>query len=462
MTTMEWKVQEPPPPPDEAAILRSNLLGCSRCELRAGCKSPVPWSGPTPAEVMFFGEAPGEREDQSLTPFTGTAGQEFDGLLFQAFLERNESHVSNVVRCRPPGNATPKDANVAACMGWTMEEIRLTHPKLIVAMGATAIRALLPGNMTVTEAHGKPFEGAGPFGITVFATTHPAAGLHNNKDMKQTQDDFIALKEYMNGEWKPVVDELAGREAYAVLRGEEVDRLVESWLADSGCTSFSCDTEWTPDNKVWCASICNEPGVAYVIMAEDLQRLRPLFESLHLITTLHQAGADIDSLQTADPPIVIDARRVGDTMIAAYILGLPQGLKTLARLECGMEMRDYMEVVGPYQRLLEVSFFERILEEVIEPTKEKGDRKQTIHQKIRRAIGDLAKDPECDWRGRWENWDESQKAPVIGQLGDYPTASLADVPFDEAAYYSARDADATERVKRNVEKKMKAWNSFRI
>lgn len=448
----------------KAYELRESILSCERCELRADCKSPVPWSGPVKASILAFGEAPGEREDVTLRPFTGQAGRELDGYFWRAFLERDDIHVSNVVRCRPSGNHTPVADNIAACYGWTVAEIDLVQPDILLAMGATAIHALVGPHLTVAEAHGNVYEfNTGQRVIPVFCVTHPAAGLHNAREMKNIEDDFQAFHRYLTGQYTKIVDPLADFEEYKALTRGEVEELARDielaaeWNPDM---TIAADTEWTPDEKIWCMTLCMEPGKAYLIWPEDMEILGPILGRLGV--TLHFAQADLNPLR--DGGINLDPFKLGDTGVKAYILGIPQGLKYLAHRFCGMEMTDYMEIVGPIQDRFELQYLKDVLEKVEDSKKEKGDRRQTLHGKVKRALLDLSKwkpgDKPVDVKGRWANWDTEQTGPAEEVLGPWPAASLADAPPEVAIFYACRDADATKRVEIELDIELKAWNSF--
>lgn len=464
------KLPERPVVPTRDPGLRDRLLGCHACELRAGCKSPVPWSGPHNAQIIFFGEAPGEREDTSLVPFTGQAGREFDNYLFRIFLERADVRVSNTVRCRPQGNADPTPEQTAACRPWTIAEIDQCQPQVIVAMGRHAIRSFV-GDVSVEETHGRvfdywhePADGSPGRTIPVFCITHPAAGLHNTRDMQTILNDFGRLSDFLTGEYTAKVDEFAGKEDYRVAEGEELERLIRliEWgkAVHGEKFTISADTEWTPDEKIWCATFSMEPGVAWLVWPKDLPTLAPYLAGVRI--TLHQAQADITPLQEGGIPV--DPNRLGDTMIGAWLLGMRQGLKYLCRTLHGMEMLDYLEVVSPEQRRIEREYFERALEVEI-PPKVKGDRRSTIHGLIKRALQDMDKEESgvgkpVTPRKRWAEWDEERKSPILAALGDFPIASLADVEFSKALWYACRDADGTERSRRTIEKMLadfKPW-----
>lgn len=431
------------------------LLGCQDCALREGCRNPVPYSGPSKAQILFLGEGPGENEDITLRPFSGRAGQEFDGLLWNAHIDRDLVRVSNTVRCRPPGNRTPKPPEVASCWQWTVAEIIECDPALIVVMGGTAIRAFFP-KATVDEVHGRALLWESPWGQSywVFCTYHPAAGMHNGRVLSDIQNDFRNLHNYLEGTLTRPVDEYPHPHYRTLDRESHVMGLADEILSAG---EVAADTEWTPDEKIWCGTFCINPGEAYLVPPQHLHLLAPALNSERVITTLHQAQADLTPLRQAG--IVIRPTNLGDTMIGAYVLNLPQGLKTLARELKGMEMRDYMEVVGPYQRALEDWYLQLALG-VDVPLLEKGSRKRTVHQKIQRAINDREKGLDVNPKSRWDEWESWETAPIVTALGPYPQASLADVPYDDAEWYSCRDADATKRVSLELISRMKKWSSF--
>ena len=115
------------------------LHTCTACEELAASRSRVvPGERPPGAEVLLVGEAPGAQEDESGVPFVGRSGQLLDQLLDDAGLTRTQVAVVNVVKCRPPGNRTPRRAEVARCRPWLERQIALVDPTVVVALGSTA------------------------------------------------------------------------------------------------------------------------------------------------------------------------------------------------------------------------------------------------------------------------------------------------------------------------------------
>ena len=173
--------------------LRRRIQSCRSCPLWSGRTKAVPGEGNLDSPVMFVGEAPGATEDREGRPFVGAAGQLLNAAIEAAGWRREDVYITNVVKCRPPNNRTPNQDEVAACIGYLREEIRLVRPKVIVALGNTAGEALssLAGRRWrgVTSSRGRPvkvtIEGVD---VVLFPTYHPAAALYK-PDLK---DQFLA------------------------------------------------------------------------------------------------------------------------------------------------------------------------------------------------------------------------------------------------------------------------------
>jgi probable DNA metabolism protein len=152
---------------------------CRRCHLYEPAMQTVFGEGPAHASVMFVGEQPGDQEDVIGRPFVGPAGQIMDRAMEEAGIDRRTAYITNAVKhfkFVPRGkrriHQTPETAEIQACRFWLdVERVRL-RPKLIVAMGGSAARALLGRSVTITRERGKPIEL--PDGLTAFVTVHPS------------------------------------------------------------------------------------------------------------------------------------------------------------------------------------------------------------------------------------------------------------------------------------------------
>jgi len=178
--------------------LVAQIRSCTRCQLHRHRRNPVPGEGPLDARVMLVGEAPGRREDEQGQPFVGMAGKLLNTLLGLAGLRREEVYITNVVKCRPPGNRDPRPEEIAACNPYLRAQINIIRPKILVALGRIS-------GKTLFEAAGLPWRGiraergkprkARVYGVeaTLLATYHPAAALYNPRIRPLLEEDFTLL-----------------------------------------------------------------------------------------------------------------------------------------------------------------------------------------------------------------------------------------------------------------------------
>ena len=115
--------------------LAKQISVCTKCELYKGRTVAVPGEGPTHAEIMLIGEGPGASEDKQGRPFVGASGRFLNELLAQAGVTREDVWITNVVKCRPPGNRDPLPEEITACAGYLDRQIALINPKVIITLG---------------------------------------------------------------------------------------------------------------------------------------------------------------------------------------------------------------------------------------------------------------------------------------------------------------------------------------
>ena len=148
---------------------------CVACpELAATRTTVVPGAAPDGADVLLIGEAPGAQEDAAGLPFVGKAGQLLDALLGEAGLPRGSVAVTNVLKCRPPGNRTPRRAEVATCRPWLTRQIELLDPLLIVTLGSTAASWFFGPSVRLAALRAAAVEYDGR---PVVVTYHPSAAI---------------------------------------------------------------------------------------------------------------------------------------------------------------------------------------------------------------------------------------------------------------------------------------------
>jgi uracil-DNA glycosylase family 4 len=158
----------------ELESLVAEVSRCTRCLLHRGRTKAVPGAGPENADIMFIGEAPGFHEDQQGLPFVGAAGSFLDELLASIDLKRDQVYITNVIKCRPPGNRDPLPEEVEACKAYLDRQIELIQPKLVVTLGRFSMARAFP-KARISRIHGQPRKISG---VIYYPMYHPAAALH--------------------------------------------------------------------------------------------------------------------------------------------------------------------------------------------------------------------------------------------------------------------------------------------
>src|SRR5690606_16285087 len=125
------------------ALLADEANACTRCRLHEGRTRSVFSRGTPDAEIVFVGEGPGYHEDQQGKPFVGAAGQLLDKMIAAMGLSPDEVYICNAVKCRPPDNRKPEPDEMAACAPYLQQQLEIIQPKVIVALGATGVQALI-------------------------------------------------------------------------------------------------------------------------------------------------------------------------------------------------------------------------------------------------------------------------------------------------------------------------------
>jgi uracil-DNA glycosylase family protein len=165
---------------DTLAEVAEEAVGCRRCPLYERATQIVFGEGPAPAPLMLVGEQPGDQEDRSGHPFVGPAGRVLDEALGAAGVDRSAVYVTNAVkhfkwqlRGKRRIHQKPSAGEIDACEHWLDREVELVDPRVIVALGATALRPLFGRGVTVSELRGAPRESR--LGVPAVVTVHPSA-----------------------------------------------------------------------------------------------------------------------------------------------------------------------------------------------------------------------------------------------------------------------------------------------
>lgn len=171
--------------------LLAEIESCQKCRLHEGRKHVVPGEGDPRADLMLIGEGPGREEDLLGRPFVGAAGRLLESILASVGLSRNTLFICNVVKCRPPSNRAPEADEAAACLPYLRAQVALVGPRVIVLMGASALRAVLGDHMRITRDRGQWIERKG---VWIMPTFHPAALLRDETKKRPTYEDFKAVR----------------------------------------------------------------------------------------------------------------------------------------------------------------------------------------------------------------------------------------------------------------------------
>jgi uracil-DNA glycosylase family 4 len=178
----------------ELEKLARQIVVCTRCELHRSRKKAVPGEGPTHAEIMFIGEGPGARENEQGRPFVGASGKFLDQLLEQAGVTRADVWITNVVKCRPPGNRDPLPDEIETCTSnYLQHQIKLINPRIIVTLGRHSMGLFFKG-AKITQIHGQMRKVNERFVIAMY---HPAAALHQISLKSVIMADFAKLPELL-------------------------------------------------------------------------------------------------------------------------------------------------------------------------------------------------------------------------------------------------------------------------
>ena len=194
---------------ERLAAMREPVLACVKCPNLVKSRTQVVFGVGNPeAELMFVGEAPGEDEDKQGEPFVGKAGQLLTKIIETMGFPRSDVYIANVLKCRPdmppgmPGNRKPKSEEMQVCLPYLREQIDIIRPKVIVALGATAMEGLTGSTDSMSRLRGRwhDFQGT-----PLMATYHPAYLLRNQSlsEKRKVWEDMLMVLERME---KPITE----------------------------------------------------------------------------------------------------------------------------------------------------------------------------------------------------------------------------------------------------------------
>lgn len=165
---------------------------CTKCDLQYSRRKAVPGEGPSNADIMFIGEGPGFHENEQGRPFVGAAGKFLDELLESCGMKRQQVFITNIVKCRPPGNRDPFPVEVETCTHEYLDrQVQAINPKVIVTLGRHSMGRFLP-EAKISNIHGQPIWVKGRLIVPMY---HPAAALHQQSLRPILEKDFARLPE---------------------------------------------------------------------------------------------------------------------------------------------------------------------------------------------------------------------------------------------------------------------------
>ncbi len=175
--------------------IATEVRECTKCRLHETRMKAVPGEGDPSTEVVFVGEGPGSNEDQQGRPFVGRAGALLERMLSSIGWRREQVFITNIVKCRPPGNRDPEPDEVAACAPYLHRQLEALDPAVIVTLGRHSMGRFMPG-ARISQAHGtarpaKPTTGAA--NALIFAMYHPAAALRTPAIERESYEDAAAI-----------------------------------------------------------------------------------------------------------------------------------------------------------------------------------------------------------------------------------------------------------------------------
>ncbi len=180
-----------PTTPTTLEQVRGELGDCTRCKLHQGRTTLVFGVGRPDADLMFVGEAPGRDEDQQGEPFVGPAGQLLTKIIEAIGLTRDQVYIANVIKCRPPQNRNPELDEVQTCAPFLFQQLDVIRPRVVVALGAFAVRTLLRSEQSISRLRGQVFDYRG---AKLVPTFHPAFLLRSPDRKRDVWQDMKKVR----------------------------------------------------------------------------------------------------------------------------------------------------------------------------------------------------------------------------------------------------------------------------
>ncbi|HCC71789.1 MAG TPA: uracil-DNA glycosylase [Bacteroidales bacterium] len=168
--------------------LEQEVLSCTKCDLHRTRHNVIFGEGNISARILIIGEAPGHDEDMIGRPFVGKSGQMLDKILAACgFTRQQHVYISNIVKCRPPGNRIPTDDETKTCVPYLFKQIEIIDPLILIPLGASALRVFFGKEYRITKVRGNWLNWYNKMVMPVY---HPAALLRNPNLKRDTWEDY--------------------------------------------------------------------------------------------------------------------------------------------------------------------------------------------------------------------------------------------------------------------------------
>jgi uracil-DNA glycosylase family 4 len=335
----------------------------------------VPAFGPTPNDILFVAKAPGNEEMHANRPMVGRAGKEHRMYCERHKISPHSIRVTNLCRSYiPPQERLPAEL-VQAWTGDLLEEIRLTNPRLIVAVGLDPVRFFLGPSADLNTVHGIPHR-QDSLGHSlpwcedrcILPVIQPAAGFHSSDTRALIDWDYAQVARVLGliRAGRPIDyrrDQYEGRTIYRDVTGKELADILLSSIP----SVLGLDTEGTVSDP-FCLQVCAEPGIAYMLRLEQAD----FFVGIEAIDTCAKLGTIITGhnlgmydLEMCRRPFKLDLfdAYCHDTLFDAFLFNVePLGLKANAWRHLGMRMKSHNETVGAMGVQDQIEYLSRVVE----------------------------------------------------------------------------------------------------
>lgn len=427
---------------------------CRRCSLHETTGTVCIWGvGPKHADIMLIGEAPGADEEEQREPFVGASGKVINRLLKQAGLKRSQVYITNIVKCRPPGNRDPLVDEVGACLPYLLEEIMTVKPKVIVLVGLQAVKALTSEG-ALNRARGKLLQPKAKIRIgdaKMIATFHPAGAMYQGSKRQQIFDSIAEDFGYAKNLASPKT--VTGTRTL-LPEGYTLDQLRDALMTLRKAHELSCDLEWlapirsksiawpwTPKSEMLSVSLSaridGEVSTVAFAWPTGLMRVkvRALLNSFLKNRSIFNHNIQADAIWLLAQGI--DFTISGDTMLLAYLLDEHRraGLKGLAPLVAGVESGWEQK---PWHRRPAT---ERGWLELLRYNGDDTENTLLLHEAL---LAQLQKLP----RRRRNNLLRVYQALLVPAIKPFARIALAGVPINRRRL--ARQVDRQERLYRKA------------